>query len=116
MALFAVQAMVAMANLEIIQYFEHYGLIRPEGEAMSKNDSWNCEGWVTNALTLNITRHAHHHGDSSVPYQDLCMLSQAPTMPVGYFGLFWLALVPAVWRRCIDPKVPATVSVRQARG
>lgn len=103
---FATQALFAMANVEFIQYFEHYALVRSRGEKISVLDSWNSNGWLTNALTLNITRHSHHHLNAGVPYQRQGVPEGSPMMPMGYFGLAWIAVVPPLWRRIIDPLVP----------
>ena len=103
--LFLVQALVAIITVEFVQLCEHYGLTRGDDEPARACHSWNSNGWLTNALTLNITRHSDHHLDARVPYEALRMMPGAPTMPMGYFGLFWLALCPAIWRRAIDPVV-----------
>jgi alkane 1-monooxygenase len=103
--LFVAQALIAIATVEMVQYFDHYGLVRGDGEALGLQHAWNSNGWMTNAITLNITRHSHHHLDARVPYQALRLLPQAPRMPCGYFGLAWLALVPAVWRHAIDRRL-----------
>lgn len=103
---FVFQALMAMSVVETIQYFEHYGLQRADKDPVSLRDSWNCNGWLTNAITLNITRHSHHHTNITVPYHHLNMLPGAPTMPVGYFGLTWLAILPPLWRKVIDRRIP----------
>lgn len=100
--LFVFQALTAWASLEAVQYFEHYALQRREGERIGVEHSWNSNGWLTNAITLNITRHSHHHCDASVPYQQLRYLEGVPTFLMGYFGMVWLALIPAVWSRVYD--------------
>lgn len=101
--LFFVQAVVAIFTVELVQYCEHYGLVRAEGEEASVRHAWNSNGWVTNAITLNITRHSEHHLAAHIPYQRLRTVPEAPHTPMGYFGLTWLALFPAIWRRRIDP-------------
>jgi alkane 1-monooxygenase len=92
----------------MVQYFEHYGLLRRRSEPLGAEHAWNSNGWVTNAITLNITRHSDHHLHAWVPYQALRLHPGAPTMPFGYFGLTWLALLPPVWRAVIDKRVPKT--------
>jgi alkane 1-monooxygenase len=101
--LFVVQAAIAIFTVELVQYFQHYGLVRENGTPVSELHSWNGDGWLTNVITLNIARHSEHHLDSRIPYQALRALEDAPYMPVGYFGLTWIALMPAVWRIVIDP-------------
>jgi alkane 1-monooxygenase len=96
--LFVVQAAVAVFCLEMIQFFEHHGLVRADGEPITGGLSWNSNTCLTNAITFNITRHSDHHLDAAIPYQSLRLMQGVPTSPVGYFGLVWIALVPAVWR------------------
>lgn len=101
--LFGVQAAVAVFTVELVQYCEHYGLVRNDGEAATARHAWNSNGWVTNAITLNITRHSEHHLAAHIPYQSLRAMPAAPHTRMGYFGLTWLALWPAIWRRRVDP-------------
>ena len=103
--LFVVQALIAIATVEMVQYFEHYGLVREDEEPLSIHHAWNSNGWLTNAITLNITRHSDHHLNAQLPYQALRMLPRAPTMPLGYFGLAWLAVIPPAWRTTIGKQL-----------
>jgi alkane 1-monooxygenase len=103
MLLFCVQATLAIFTVELVQYCEHYGLLRDDGEQASANHAWNSNGWVTNAITLNITRHSEHHLAAHIPFQALRTIPGAPHTPMGYFGLAWLALWPKMWRHRIDP-------------
>jgi len=104
--LFTAQALIAIATVEMVQYFEHYGLLRGEGEPLQAKHAWNSNGWVTNAITLNIRRHSDRHLHAGIPYQALVLVRDAPTMPFGYFGLTWLALLPSFWRSAIDKRLP----------
>ena len=104
LGLFGAQALIAMATVELVQYCEHYGLERRDGEPAMIEHSWNANGWLTNALTLNIARHSEHHLNAKVPYQALTMMPGCPTMPMGYFGMTWLALVPDAWRAVVHPR------------
>lgn len=100
--LFLVQAAFAIFSLEYINYAEHYGLTRYPYEPLSGRLAWSSNGFMTNAMTLNITRHAHHHESPGVPYQDLEHMPAMPLLPAGYFALFFPALVPPLWRRIMD--------------
>lgn len=100
--LFLVQALFAVFALEYINYAEHYGLTRAPTDPLSGRLAWSSNGFMTNAMTLNITRHAHHHESPGVPYQDLEHMEAMPLLPAGYFALFFPALVPPLWRRIMD--------------
>ena len=100
--LFLVQAGFAIFALEYINYAEHYGLTRQASDPLSGRLAWSSNGFMTNAMTLNITRHAHHHESPGVPYQDLRHMETMPLLPAGYFALFFPALVPPLWRGIMD--------------
>lgn len=99
---FITQAVFAIFALEYINYAEHYGLTRAPAEPLSGRLAWSSNGFMTNAMTLNITRHAHHHESPGVPYQDLRHLDEMPLLPAGYFALLFPAMIPALWRRIMD--------------
>ena len=100
--LFLAQAGFAIFALEYINYAEHYGLTRQASDPLSGRLAWSSNGFMTNAMTLNITRHAHHHESPGVPYQDLRHMGDMPLLPAGYFALFFPALVPPLWRAIMD--------------
>ncbi len=109
-ALFAIQAAFGIFTAEYVNYAQHYGLSREPGEARRGDLSWNSNNFATNAFTLNITRHVHHHERGDVPYYDLDYIDSMPLLPAGYLALFFPALVPAVWRRIMDARARQAVS------
>jgi alkane 1-monooxygenase len=112
--LFVAQAGFAIFALEYINYAEHYGLTRRPSDPLSGRLAWSSNGFMTNAMTLNITRHAHHHESPGVPYQDLRHMETMPLLPAGYFALFFPAMVPPLWRRIMDESASEVVNVLQA--
>jgi alkane 1-monooxygenase len=102
--LFFAQAAFAIFALEYINYAEHYGLTRRPDEPLSGRLAWSSNGFMTNTMTLNITRHAHHHVNPGVPYHELEHMKTMPLLPAGYFALFFPALVPALWRAIMDSR------------
>lgn len=110
LVVFAAQAVTAIFTVEFVQYCEHYGLSRCGDEPMGPQHSWNANGWVTNSVTLNIARHSTHHLDASIPYQALGHLASAPQAPLGYFGMFWVSLLPAVWAEVVHPLLPSAAT------
>ena len=108
----AVHNMVAWWQLTSANYVEHYGLLRgrlPSGqyEAPQPHHSWNTNHLVTNLVLFHLQRHSDHHAYPSRRYQSLRHFEQLPQLPSGYFGMFPLAYVPALWFRVMDPRLLA---------
>ena len=108
---FALQGVVAFVLLEGINYVEHYGLARREEapgryERVSARHSWDSSHRVSNWLLINLARHADHHLIASRRYPALASRDQAPQLPAGYATMLLLALVPPLWHRVMDPRVP----------
>lgn len=99
-----VQAAFGIFTTEYVNYAQHYGLSRTADAPARGSLSWNSNGFVTNAFTLNITRHVHHHLDADVPYYDLEHIESMPLLPAGYLALFFPAMIPPVWRRLMDAR------------
>ena len=98
--------------LTIVNYIEHYGLLRqkkPNGryEKTQPRHSWNTNHIVSNILTIHLQRHSDHHANPMRPYQALRTFEGIPRLPSGYPGTMGLALIPPLWRRVMDPKVMA---------
>lgn len=91
--------------LEVLNYIEHYGLLRMPSEPVQPRHSWNCNHVVSGVFTYNLTRHSHHHADAQIPYQDLRAHPEQPEMPGGFNTAYLTALIPSLWRRKIAPKL-----------
>ncbi len=103
---------VAILVLEVINYVEHYGLVRralPGGgyERVTPAHSWNAAQWLSGLVLLGLPRHADHHANASRPYWALRHFDEAPQLPAGYATMLLAALVPPLWRRLMDPRVSA---------
>ena len=113
----AVHNVVAWWQLTSANYVEHYGLLRkrlPSGqyEAPQPHHSWNTNHLVTNLALFHLQRHSDHHAYPSRRYQSLRDFPDLPRLPSGYFGMFPLSYVPALWFRVMDPRLLALPHVR----
>lgn len=108
--LFAVQAAFGIYTTEFVNYAQHYGLSRKSLDPITGDISWSSNGLLTNALTLNITRHADHHLNGKLRYYELKSLPGTPTLPAGYLGLLFPAMVPRLWRAVMDDRVRRTTA------
>ena len=114
LALFAFQAFVAIWQLELVNYIEHYGLTRRhlgDGryEHVQPRHSWNAAHRVSNWLLINLQRHSDHHykPDRRFPLLQNHDEAAAPQLPFGYPLMTALAMVPPLWRRVMNPRVRA---------
>ena len=112
LVLFAVQACVAIFQLELVNYVEHYGLTRRhlgEGryEHVKPRHSWNSDQRASNWLLINLARHSDHHTkpDRRFPLLQTHGEDEAPQLPAGYPVMTLAALVPPLWRRIMHPRV-----------
>jgi alkane 1-monooxygenase len=95
------------ALLEIVNYMEHYGIVRDPAQPVQPRHSWNTNKRISSWAMFNLTRHSHHHAQGEVPYQDLQPYPNAPMMIGGYLTTISVALIPPLWHRQTAPKVLA---------
>lgn len=110
--LFLVQAGVAVWQLELVNYVEHYGLTRKhlgEGkyEHVRPHHSWNAAHKASNWLLINLQRHSDHHyrPDRRFPLLQTYTTANAPQLPYGYPVMTVAAMIPPLWRRIMNPRV-----------
>lgn len=105
-----IQAVFGFSLLEVVNYIEHYGLLRqklPNGryERCQPEHSWNADNIASNLILYNLQRHSDHHAHPLRRYQVLRHFDEAPQLPSGYAGMITLAVVPPAWRRVMDHRV-----------
>jgi alkane 1-monooxygenase len=108
----ALQAVFGFTLLEVVNYLEHYGLLREKREdgryeRTAPRHSWNADDTASNVLLYHLQRHSDHHANPLRRFQALRHFDEAPELPSGYGGMIVLALVPPLWRRVMDPRVVA---------
>ena len=104
---FLIQAASAVFLLEYINYLRHYGLQRDVGSRQTATHSWQSENRWSRWTLLELTRHPAHHLEAGKPFWKLRPYEDAPELPSGYYGCFWVALVPPLWRGLIHPRLPS---------
>lgn len=89
--------------LELVNYIEHYGLVRVPGRRVEARHSWNTYRRVSSGLLYNLPRHSHHHLHATRPFWRLQVEPDGPVWPFGYMTMILVALVPPLFRRIADP-------------
>ena len=107
-----IQAALGFSLLEVVNYLEHYGLLRQKREdgryeRTRPEHSWNSNSSASNVLLYHLQRHSDHHANPIRRYQALRHVDNAPQLPTGYAGMIALAIVPPIWRRVMDHRVLA---------
>lgn len=107
-------ALHGQAQLEVINYIEHYGLSRGRREdgryeRVSAHHSWNSNHAFGRLLLFELTRHSDHHYQASRPYQILRDLDKAPQMPAGYPAMMVMSMFSPLWFRVMNPRAERTM-------
>ena len=106
-----VQAVFGFSLLEVVNYLEHYGLLRQKvGERYERTaprHSWNSNNTASNVLLYHLQRHSDHHANPTRRYQVLRHIDEAPQLPSGYGTMIVLAYCTPLWRRVMDKRVLA---------
>ncbi len=97
--------LVAKIVLEIVNYMEHYGLVRHPRERVMPKHSWNTNRKISCWAMFNLPRHSHHHAKGAVPFEQLEAMPDAPIMIGGYISTIALVLVPPLWFKLMKPKL-----------
>jgi alkane 1-monooxygenase len=105
-----IQAVFGFSLLEVVNYLEHYGLLRQKREdgryeRTRPEHSWNSNNMASNLLLYHLQRHSDHHANPIRRYQALRHVDEAPQLPTGYAGMILLATIPPLWRRVMDHRV-----------
>jgi alkane 1-monooxygenase len=103
-----IQSLVAIALLELVNYIEHYGLMRMEVspgkyEKVMPIHSWNANHMLSNAFLFQLQRHSDHHANAGRRFQILRHFEESPQLPYGYQTMILFALVPPLWRNIMEP-------------
>lgn len=97
-------------QLTSANYIEHYGLLRAKMqdgryERAQPRHSWNSNHIASNLILFHLQRHSDHHAHPTRSYQSLRDFRGLPELPTGYPGMFFMALIPPLFRKVMDPRV-----------
>ncbi|NNL16792.1 MAG: alkane 1-monooxygenase [Flavobacteriaceae bacterium] len=110
--LFAVLvAIVGFTLLETVNYIEHYGLLRLKTksgryERVKEIHSWNSNHIIGRIVLYELTRHSDHHYKASKKYQILDCHQESPQMPYGYPTSMVISLIPPLWFKLMNKRIP----------
>jgi len=107
---FFAQSIFAFTLLELVNYVEHYGIMRHEispgrYERVNPLHSWNASHLLSNFFLFQLQRHSDHHAHAAKRYHVLKHYDQSPQLPFGYPTMILLALIPPVWFAMMNPRL-----------
>jgi len=107
-----IQAIVGFSLLEVVNYLEHYGLLRRHKEdgryeRCLATHSWNSDNKWSNIFLYHLQRHSDHHANPTRRYQALMHVEEAPQLPSGYATMIVAAICPPVWFAVMDKRLVA---------
>lgn len=81
--------------LEVVNYIEHYGLVRIPGTRVEARHSWDSHRRVSTGFFYNLMLHSNHHANAGRRYWELqpSTEDQAVTLPRGYMAMILLAFL-----------------------
>lgn len=99
---FFCQSLFAFTLLELVNYVEHYGIVRKETspgryERVNPLHSWNASHLISNFFLFQLQRHSDHHANAFKRYQVLNHYDESPQLPFGYPTMILIALIPPLW-------------------
>ncbi|MHA7102148.1 alkane 1-monooxygenase [Roseivirga pacifica] len=109
-AFFFIQSILAFTLLELVNYVEHYGIVRKElspgkYERVNPMHSWNANYQLSNFFLFQLQRHSDHHANAIKRYQVLNHYDESPQLPSGYPLMIMIAAFPPLWFKLMNPRL-----------
>ncbi len=109
---FFAQSVLGFSLLELVNYIEHYGILRKQTapgqyERVNPQHSWNASHLISNFFLFQLQRHSDHHYNAIKRYQILDHYNESPQLPFGYPTMILAALLPPIWFHLIHPRLEA---------
>jgi alkane 1-monooxygenase len=107
---FLLQNAVAIALLHIINYMQHYGLMRKRNyvggfEKLGPHHAWNTGRYNKSINLFQLESHADHHMHPGRPFDKLSHHDDSPTHPAGYSFMVLLSLIPPLWFKIMNKRI-----------
>lgn len=113
--------------LEVVNYIEHYGLVRIPGTRVEARHSWDSHRRISTGMFYNLMLHSNHHAIATRRYWELEQSTekQAVTLPKGYMAMILFAFLGPPFFKYINKSLarwdrelasPEEVAVLKSRG
>lgn len=100
----AYSGLIGKIYLEMVNYIEHYGLVRIPGTRVEARHSWDSHRRVSTGMFYNLMLHSNHHAVATRRYWELEQSAehQAVTLPRGYMAMILFAFLGPPFFRYIN--------------
>jgi alkane 1-monooxygenase len=110
---FLMQNAVAIVLLHIINYLQHYGLMRQKNlqgnyERLDVTHAWNAGHHGKSFNIFQLENHADHHMHPGRSFEKLTHHKESPEHPAGYSFMILLCVVPPLWFHIMNKKIAST--------
>jgi alkane 1-monooxygenase len=92
---FMLSGAIGKIYLEVVNYIEHYGLVRVPGTRVEARHSWDSHRRVSGGMFYNLMLHANHHKIATRRYWELeqSPAEEAAILPRGYMAMILFAFL-----------------------
>lgn len=109
---FVLQNIAAITLLHIINYLQHYGLMRHINEVgkfekLDAHHAWNTGKKNASLNLFQLENHADHHMHPDKSFDKLNHTVESPQHPAGYSFMVLLSFIPPLWFRIMNKKIPS---------
>lgn len=93
--LFAFSGAIGKIYLEVVNYIEHYGLVRIPGTRVEARHSWDSHRRISGGMFYNLMLHANHHKIATRRFWELEQSppDEAAVLPRGYMAMILFAFL-----------------------
>ena len=111
---FLLQNIVAIIMLHIINYMQHYGLMRKvkdtgRYEKIDAHHAWNTGRKNTSLNLFQLENHADHHMHPHRSFEELQHTGDSPEHPAGYSFMVLLSLIPPLWFKIMNKRISSNI-------
>ncbi|RYE08718.1 MAG: alkane 1-monooxygenase [Hyphomicrobiales bacterium] len=92
---FLMSGAIGKIYLEVVNYIEHYGLVRMPGTRVEARHSWDSHRRVSGGMFYNLMLHSNHHKIATRRFWELeqSPAEEAATLPRGYMTMILFAFL-----------------------
>jgi alkane 1-monooxygenase len=76
-------------------------------EKLGGHHAWSAGRHNTTVDLFHLENHSHHHMQPNLSFEKLTVKQDAPQHPAGYSFMVLLTLVPPLWFKIMNKRIPS---------